>query len=180
MNAITELQAERQKLVGRLAEIDKILRQFDELERAAETYLATSRPYTSPTDSDSNQHPEPVHGGAGPITPDRFAPPVSRPKTAMAEFVDKVEAVLTSTDRPLERTALYKALLERDVVIGSPDENADLNTLSARMSRLRDKFINIPGHGYWLKRRAYPKGDYSPSKTDLSDLLSDESGNPRT
>lgn len=166
MNAIDKLQAERQRLVGRLAEIDKILGQYEELQRVAESYFTTNASHTPPSDS-----------GADPVAMRESKeletnlsmsamPGVRRPKTPMVDFERAVIEVLSEAEEPLDRSVLYKALLDRDVVIGSPDESSDLNTLSARMSRMKEKVVNVRGHGYWLKDRAFPDGGYEPQGGD--------------
>ena len=80
----------------------------------------------------------------------------------MVDFEHVAIEVLSEADTPLDRSALYKALLDRDVVIGSPDESSDLNTLSARMSRMKEKVVNVSGYGYWPKGRAFLPGGYEP------------------
>ena len=164
MDAIEKLQAERQRLVARLSEIDKILSRFDELQRIAERFFTTEAPHTGHHDGSNDsvvastshldQNPEVSSG-------DSLAP--IKPKTPMSVFVDTVLKVLAGAEQPLDRSALYAELLNRHIVIGSPDESADLNTLSARMSRMSEKVTNIKGYGYWLKDRAFLEGGYRPS-----------------
>lgn len=166
MNAIEKLQSERQRVVARLAEIDKILGQFEELQRIAESYLTSGIQHTAipETVTDSvNAQEEPQ---TGPSVTDPVLPRVQSPKTPMVEFERVVTELLSEAEAPLDRSALYKALLDRDIVIGSPDESSDLNTLSARMSRMKDKVVNVSGHGYWPKDRAFLPGGYVPPGVD--------------
>lgn len=174
MNAIEKLQAERQRLVERLTEIDKILRQYQEVQRMAESYFDATTPHTRHTDSASGivelsevQRVEPPK----PMMPMRD---FRKPKTPMVDFEQAVVEVLSEAEEPLDRSALYKALIQRDVVIGSPDESSDLNTLSARMSRMKEKIVNVSGYGYWLRERAFPPGGYEPkADNDLSPASGD-------
>ena len=57
MNAIGKLQAERQRLVERLDQIDNILGQYEELQRMAESYLLADEKAenTSIARTDSNK-----------------------------------------------------------------------------------------------------------------------------
>lgn len=164
MNAIEKLRAERQILVERLGEIDKILGQYQEIQRMAESYFATRTANTPSTDSASDpvafSEPQRVETTKLMMP----MPSVRKPKTSMADFERAVIKVLSEANEPLDRSALYKALIERDVVIGSPDENADLNTLSARMFRMKERVFNMKGYGYWLKERAFPPGGYEPMR----------------
>lgn len=162
MNAIGKLQAERQRLVERLDQIDNILRQYEELQRMAESYLLADEKDENTsiarTDSDSVQVSDPQNH----YIRNRVMPGVRRQKTPMQEFENTVIEILSDADAPLDRSDLYTALTERDVVIGSPNVNSDLNTLSARMSRMKEKVVNVSGFGYWLKDRAFPPGGYDP------------------
>jgi hypothetical protein len=175
MNAIEKLKAERQNLVDRLGEIDRILGQYAELERIAESYFATGAPHTSSTDSVAFSELQRAKS-MKPIMP---MPTMRKPKTPMADFARVVVEVLSEAQEPLDRSALYKALIQRDVVIGSPDERSDLNTLSARMSRMQGKIVNVSGYGYWLRERAFPPGGYEPeADNDLSSASEDGEHDP--
>lgn len=162
MNAIEKLQSERQRLVARLTEIDKILGQYDELQRIAESYLATGAPHMPITDSAVDPVVRSEGGEQKPNIPESTSSVERKSKTPMADFERIVCDVLTAAEKPLGRSALYEALQERGVVIGSPDQSADMNTLSARMSRMSEKVMNVKGYGYWLKGRAFPEGGYNP------------------
>lgn len=175
MNPIEKLQAERQRIVARLTEIDNILVKYDELQRAAENFFSTDAQHTLKSDSDNNSDIAHDSHRAEPSSIAPHVPVTQRSKTPMADFERAVMEILSETETPLNRSALYKALIDRDVVIGSPDESADLNTLSARMSRMNEKVVNINSYGYWLKHRSFVAGGYEPeeervttSSTDLN------------
>lgn len=174
MNAIEKLQAERQRLVERLAEIDKILGQYEELERIAESYFATSATHTPSTDLASERVALAEPQRVEPTKPMMPMPNMRKAKTPMADFEQAVVEVLSEVEEPLDRSALYKALLDRDVVIGSADENADLNTLSARMSRMKKNVTNVRGYGYWLKDKPFIRGGYEPHGANDPEKLFDD------
>ena len=165
MNAIEKLQAERQRLVARISEIDKILGQFEELQRMAESFFSVATTNTDSREKYSDSA-APSTDDSGQIRefsmPDRFQP--TKPKTPMAEFMNIVLQILAGAEQPLDRSALYAELLNRGVVIGSPDESSDLNTLSARMSRMTENVTNVKGYGYWLKDREFRQGGYHPTE----------------
>lgn len=173
MNAIEKLRAERQRLVSRMEEIDNILGQFDNLQKMAESYFAEDTTHTLPSDSAT------THAARHGISPrpvafaNNLSSSTKKAKTPMAEFESAVVDVLSNTAAPLDRSALYEGLQERSIVIGSPDRSADLNTLSARMSRLprlKEEVTNVPGLGYWLKVRALPTDDSSQESADVDFL----------
>ncbi len=166
MNAIEKLQSERQRVVARLAEIDRILGQYEELQRIAESYLASGASHTADSGTVTDSVKTQAEAQREPSVTEPNLPRVKSPKTPMVEFERVVIELLSEAEVPLDRSALYKALLDREIVIGSPDESSDLNTLSARMSRMKDKIVNVSGHGYWPKDRAFPPGGYVPPGGD--------------
>lgn len=166
MNAIEKLQSERQRVVARLAEIDRILGQYEELQRIAEKYLTSGDPHTASTGTVTDSVKRQEEAQAEPSVTELSLPGAKSPKTPMVEFERVVTELLSEAERPLDRSALYKALLDRGIVIGSPDESSDLNTLSARMSRMKDKVVNVSGYGYWPKDRAFLPGGYAPQGVD--------------
>jgi len=160
MNAIEKLQSERQRVVARLEEIDKILGQYEELQRIAESYLTTGIQHTAISETVTDSVNSPEEPQTGPSVSDPVSPRAQSPKTPMVEFERVVTELLSEAEKPLDRSALYKALLDREVVIGSPNESSDLNTLSARMSRMKEKVVNVSGYGYWPKDREFLPGGY--------------------
>jgi hypothetical protein len=160
MNTIEKLQSERQRVVARLAEIDRILGQFEELQRIAESYLNFGISHTAPTGTVTDSVKMGEEPQTEPSASDPVLPRTQSPKTPMVEFERVVTELLSEAEKPLDRSALYKALLDREIVIGSPDESSDLNTLSARMSRMKEKVVNVSGYGYWPKDREFLPGGY--------------------
>jgi hypothetical protein len=173
MNPIEKLIAERQRLVERLEQIDQILRQYEEIQRIAEGYFLPDE--SRPTSREPA--PQPAVGVSSvadilvPSNPTTRVP--VQPKTPMPEFDRIVMEILGASERPLNRSALYEAVCARGVVIGSGDESSDLNTLSARMSRMvdkTDKVVNIKGYGYWPASRPFAEAGYRPELEEQSDL----------
>lgn len=169
MNPIEKLIAERQRLVERLEQINQILRQYEELQRIAEGYWSLDEPQSAsgePAPQPSSDNPS-IDETLGPNDPATRVPVKS--KTPMAEFDTVVMEILRTSEKPLNRSALYEAVCARGVVIGSGNESSDLNTLSARMSRMADKtdkVVNIRGYGYWSASRPFPEAGYQPQSEE--------------
>lgn len=165
MDAIERLKQERQHLAERLAEIDHILSKYEEINRLAERLFSQLATEQQNTDSLSFRREallgfeRKAHGVVEKRQPE--SGPQNAPKTPMEEFEKVVLQILDEADRPLDRVALYDELQNRKVVIGSVDKGADLNTLSARMSRMKG-VTNLKGFGYWLESRTYADADYQP------------------
>lgn len=168
MEIVERLREEREALVARLAKIDKILDQYEEWGRMAQSVL--SHPTTISTNTPLTHRRPDVALQAD--TPDSHAT-VSEPskkiggipkrtswsntptlKTPMAEFEAAVIDVLRFAQKPMDRTELYDSLTERGIVIGSGGRDRDLNALSARVYRMaQDPRNNIKGErglGYWI------------------------------
>lgn len=176
MNAIEKLEAERQRIVARLAEVDKILMQYEELQRVAESYLSSDISHTPPSDSDVASDVSGKQQGLKPASGSPIIPRHHKSKTSMVDFERIVLELLLEAEKPLDRSALYKALLDRGVVIGSPTESADLNTLSARMSRMKERVVNVSGYGYWPKERTFTEGGYEPQEDSETPSQNDPHG----
>lgn len=149
MNVIARLREERQGLVARLDEIDKILTQYEQIERAAQRLLGGRPPIDSQV-----MTPETVEHVA-PLMPvaslDRTVS--SKNKTPIDEFEQAVIDVLEETAAPMDRVQLYDALTERGIVIGDGDREKELNALSARVYRMTQagRLTSRRGQGYSLK-----------------------------
>ncbi|MFT3690850.1 hypothetical protein [Paenirhodobacter sp.] len=149
MDMIARLRAERQALVARLSEIDKILAQYEQIERAAQQLLGGHPPIDSQA-----MTAEPVEHDAPPTPvalPDRAVS--AKNKTPIDEFEQAVIDVLEETAAPMDRVQLYGALTERGIVIGDGDRDKELNALSARVYRMTQagRLTSRRGQGYSLK-----------------------------
>jgi len=187
MEIIGLLRAERQALVERLSEIDQMLRQYEELDRIAQTLLEPSTSSARATDSRkpdvNSQSPDadrlpPAMG----VTPNTMRGLVGRKKTPTDEFERLVIDILRDANAPLDRAELYDALTERGVVIGDGNRDKELNALSARLYRMAQAghLDSKRGQGYLLKvneiiEKPVPfgsEGEALSIDTDLDDLLS--------
>lgn len=148
------LLKERQELVDRLAQIDKMLGQYDELERAAQALITGStRPAISIDSHDQRTEEKTPGEDQAPDTRHPDTEARSRLKTPTDEFERAVIDILREADAPMDRTELYDALTERGVVIGGGDKGKELNALSARIYRMAKAghLEGKRGSGYRLK-----------------------------
>jgi hypothetical protein len=74
-------------------------------------------------------------------------------KTPVAAFERAVIEVLQEADGPMDRVAIYEALKERGITVGSGDRERELNVVSARVYRmaLGGQLEGVRGQGYRLK-----------------------------
>lgn len=156
METIARLREERAQIAARLEQIDKILRQYDELDQEAKRLLSLtdeSIDAAKPAFIDAREHvTSRLHEGECADEIDTGA--VKRTKTPMKEFEQAVLDVMHETGKPMDRVDLYDALTARGIVIGDGDRDKELNTLSARVYRMAKEghLVSQRGEGYRLRQ----------------------------
>ena len=163
MDIVARLREEREALVERLAQVDKMLKEHDEWGREAQRLLSLTpapevRQHDAATDvfgpstideATGSEAGEPKRSS---MFRKRTFPVQTRVKTPMPEFEAAVIDVLRNAERPMDRTELYDALTARGIVIGSGTRDADLNALSARVYRMakdpQNQITSERGQGY--------------------------------
>ena len=78
------------------------------------------------------------------------------------EVAEAARAIITERGEPVSRPDLYKALLERGVVVRGTDPE---KTLSTMLWRTEGQIVRVRGGGYWLADVPYEAAGYDP-KTD--------------
>ena len=72
---------------------------------------------------------------------------------------DHVEDILKTVKKPMSRDELYESLKLEGLEIVGKDP---LMVFSTMMWRMQDRFVRLPGHGYWLANEPYPPARYIP------------------
>ena len=191
MDIVTRLRAEREVLVERLAQIDKMLREYDEWGREAQRLLsltAASGGVANNEAIDQGAEADSKSGGIA-IEAHRRLENIDRVrrvrlgpsnKTPIRDFEAAVIDVLKESGKPMDRTELYDALTERGIVIGSGNRDKDLNALSARVYRMAQNpehgITGERGQGYRLMGddevdTSAPTGQPEASATGDDDLI---------
>lgn len=81
-----------------------------------------------------------------------------RKKKASPAVIAKVAAaVIREKDKPQTRGELVVALEEKGLTIISNDKPRYIGTI---LWRLSDQFVNLEGHGYWIKDQPYAPASY--------------------
>lgn len=97
------------------------------------------------------------------------APPndqAQKPKMQRASssaMLDAAEFVLGSEGKPMDRHSLLKAVNEQGISVGGAKPDA---TLASALWRDKERFINLKGHGYWLRQAAYEPAGYDPTDVE--------------
>jgi hypothetical protein len=63
----------------------------------------------------------------------------------------------------MTRGKLIQELAEAGIILMGTDPRNLLGTL---LFRLRERFVNIPGYGYWIAKRSYTPAGYDPNTWD--------------
>jgi hypothetical protein len=153
MDRISALRQERGALALRLAEIDRALSDYDDLENRVAMLL-------EPHPDQPVQLIAPVEAAPGKGA--AVAVPALK-RSPMSMFVEVTRHILAEAPQPLNRTDLLERIEQSGVVVGGADARA---TLSTRLSRI-DDVTNIAGHGYWLKHRPYKAANYVGETDDV-------------
>jgi len=192
MEIIARLREEREVLLARVTQIDKMLQQYDAWGREAQLLLSltaavrpdsgdgpaiATEPKTVLGTGVSEQQKYRQFGNLRPRA--RSSLPVHGAKTPIREFEAAVIDVLRENDLPMNRIALYDALTARGIVIGDGQKDKELNALSARVYRMAQgggPLISEQGQGYSLRQFDEVGADNeqnSPSVNDFdgSDLV---------
>ena len=89
----------------------------------------------------------------------------------MAEFQGAIIDVLRHNGTPMDRKALYEALMKRGVVIGDGDPDKEMNALSARVYRMKEDGILVSERGQGYQLKAGFLKSVEPADDDLKDLI---------
>lgn len=75
-------------------------------------------------------------------------PPISKTKRNLSKhkMARTVRSIMIDKMRPMTRTDIVEALELTGVPVAGVDKSKAVGTI---MWRLRDRFVNIPGYGYW-------------------------------
>lgn len=132
-----------------LAKRDRLLKELEEVNNFLKLYQRFS-PKTSKPDQGDGGHQEAASGTKG-------APP--RSGSTPERFEPYIRSALITAGRPLPRGEL----LERLKAAGNPIPGEyPAKNLGTIMWRLKDKFVTLPGAGYWIMGVAMPEFGYNP------------------
>ena len=150
MDRRTRLTIERDQLVKRLAEIDRVLEEYIRIDKLVDELVgsltpdildptlekaAKAQPVVSATSGDSLSH----RGDRRSVS------------NAVREFENAARSVFLSAIRPLDRVEVLEGVTALGVEVGGEDAKA---TTSARLSRMPG-VKSLRGYGYWLEEREH-------------------------
>lgn len=153
----------RKELQAEIADIDRFLEMW-------KRYAGTESGNVEPTGNKAG-------AVSPPHTPGRTMQRLQRERHAK-----DIRNIIVTAGRPLTRGQIIEGLDKHDILVGGKDKSKNIGTV---MWRLRDRFVNIAGEGYWPKDMPCLAVGYEPkaeSKNDLDDTLPDDFGRmaPRT
>lgn len=146
----------RSALRSELAEIERFLQlynQFKGLDASQPEFLTNGEAF--PEEREENR--------VGSEAERQVPAPPSEPIKGLgrAELAPHIEAVIREAGKPLTRGVLLRKLDARGTPVGGEADRA--KNMGTIMWRLKDRFVNLPGYGYWLRNEAYDAAQYDPS-----------------
>lgn len=85
------------------------------------------------------------------------------------ELKPYIEEVIKEAGRPLTRGQLLRKLDAKNVLVGGQaDRSKNMGTI---MWRLREDFVNLSGHGYWMRHTPYPAANYEPQGVEWDEMV---------
>jgi hypothetical protein len=116
------------------------------------------------TNSTYTQARIPVEAGGLDSPPPTPAPPKNPDKADVGKVA---KTIIYELRRPVPRTELFKALAERGVILHGKDPEMVLSTM---LWRMKEEFIRLPGHGYWIRSLRWPAAKYEPGDSPPADI----------
>ncbi len=132
-----------------LAKKERLIRELDEVNNFLKLYQRFMPKATAKVE-------QPASSGLFSDTPvDNSTDRVSVPQ----KFEPIIRRMLLFSGQPLSRSMLLKALSDNGTPIPGKDASKNLGTI---LWRLRERFVNIEGHGYWVVGVKMPHLGYDP------------------
>lgn len=89
--------------------------------------------------------------------------------TPPAVIIPRIEDMLRLKGLPMTRSEVLQRLLNDGIIVGGGDKSKNVGTI---MWRNQDKFVNLPGKGYWLRNIPCREANYIPvDKKVIDDLI---------
>jgi hypothetical protein len=164
------------------AEINQTAQHLDHLRRrkaAVDSFIAEWHAFAAGSedtwpdpDQDSEKGTTSYPQGSMPLggPPTLDSPPLvkAQPKNSdKADVGREAKTFIYERARPVPRSDLYKELIKRGLVINGKDPEMVLSTM---MWRMKDDFVRLPGHGYWIKKLPWKPAKYEPGTPPQQDI----------
>lgn len=137
------LAAEIERIQAELVKIEHWLGMWRELSSAEDTTQTPTPTQPLPPP----ERPEETQIGGRKVKPRRKSKPRTGP--AREEIAPVAREIILSKGHPMPRSALLDALDGRGLHVGGADRAGRIRNVGTVMWRLRDRFRNIEGRGYW-------------------------------
>jgi hypothetical protein len=89
------------------------------------------------------------------------------------QFESDTRRILIENGRPMKRGLLVKRFHSHGLRVGGSDEAKEIKNFGVKIWKAKEKFVNIPGEGYWPKDVACPAVDYQPGDPQPSPKYKD-------
>ncbi|GJL94823.1 MAG: hypothetical protein DHS20C05_12280 [Hyphococcus sp.] len=147
LNRLSELKKQRKSVEKQLDDVDKFIAMSEALEaddiEALEVFTGVPNESGTSKSKTNRKHR-------------------NSPKEEVAEAA---RVLIAANGKPMPRSDLFSALVERGLIIEGQNPEMILSTM---LWRQKDKVVRLKGGGYWLAERPWKAKDYEPSAETLS------------
>ena len=163
MEKIDLLHERKRELEVQLADISRVILAYEDLEREMLSVLGKATPNAAPPEAPSSQ-----------ARPSRPAPTTRQKSSEVEAFERAVRKILSEAVKPVDRSELLNDLRIEGIEVGGAEP---LNTLGARIFRMKDTVAAKRGSGYFLRAREsefFPRNERIPTEDVQSLKVVDE------
>jgi hypothetical protein len=89
------------------------------------------------------------------------------------QFEANARQILIENERPMKRGQLVRKFHSHGFRVGGADVIKEIRNFGVKIWKARDKFVNIPGEGYWPKDVSCPAVGYKPGDPQPSPKYKD-------
>jgi len=106
-------------------------------------------------------------------TSDSTSPSAENGPISQEQFEADARRILMENGRPMKRGQLVKKFRSSGLRVGGADEIKEMRNFGVKIWKAKDRFVNIPGEGYWPRDIACPPVDYHPGDPQPSPKYKD-------
>ena len=78
------------------------------------------------------------------------------------QFEANARRILIENGRPMKRGQLVRKFRTLGLRVGGADDIKEIRNFGVKIWKAKERFVNIPGEGYWPRNVACPPVDYQP------------------
>lgn len=162
-SAVFNAMKRREELREELGEVERFLKLYNKFKTSASPVQTALELHGVNIERDGEQ----TESGEPQVEEVTVAAPPRRGWTREM-LRPQIRSTILAAGRPLTRTAILKALDERDIPVGGSDRSKNMGTI---LWRLNGDFVSLEGFGYWPRNEPYPPAGYDPDDLNSPEAI---------